>query len=979
MSSYSYEAYAAKSNDDIDTAMPISVDPSGRKFTSRLDQSFRFPMKRYPKDIALANKSLHGVSRLEDWVIPSSFREPALQAELTRLKHLLIFYRDKVPEKYMSVGEILHRTINDGPDFAAELTDLLKYSQRRTFNLTLDEQYMEYPELLESIDYIFDPKCLLKWDNHDDKDYLLMGEPRKKVDESIIRDVLDELDQVCSGKSLRKLDILDYMKWFSRSKVVDDFYENTTTTNFEYHSLNDIEFTADLKFRRALIWKSPGESRDALVCDGKTLHTLSRASQYLGQIGRFFPEYVMHKDFDPYVELRKLRNKTFLLTDLKKCGLTFPRNLFIPILRRLDEIFPECGFSLVAEGYDRGPIVMVDGKIFHTNEGVGLGMLNELVTLAMVLIYRVGKSRNILPSETVGWFFNDDQLIYWERDLVQYPENYMQEWLTFLRAAGYTVHEKKPFHSNEGQFCEQWTKTSLNMEKRVRQYHILLSPLVAQNICVAKVLFSQQYMRWWGLDQKDNENALSILLEWWGYEFHPSEVELPLELGGWVSFRVNGLNQALLYLLREDCPLWAKRLWYHYKPPQVKWRPWVKEPKTPSILKELSSFTEDHESIFSFKKKIQGLLERSIIVAGGKDYTDSYNYKYNKQLLYNRQATQKLNCPNYEKLVEEVNSREYNNYSIPLCSIQVGNSCWYRNTLPAFDITPCEDLQRLWLSYFTDIPVSAPESGDLTSFFSMLISKGKYTQDFVPLVQYLEYRDLPKLVRFGTNTRALLNDLVTRVPRIDISIIGKDHSLFKEIESRALGKGRYLRPYQGNVWKIDDPDDFEKPEYLLFSKYILNDANCATSDIFAINSILSQTRTSFQEYLKEKERWIKGKNVFVLTEPAKREELPLNAEIPAQEEEYSPEVEDTEFDPERINPAFLAVPYQDQSNDPGALAYLRYQVAGVMKRMSDLLPDPEQRLESRLQERNLNEELFGEVVSALDNDDFEGINLFDDP
>jgi hypothetical protein len=199
----------------------------------------------------------------------------------------------------MSVGEILHRTINEGPQFAEELTDTLKYSIRNTFSEIMDEQYIEYPKLVGGIDYIFDPKCLLKWDNPDNKDYLLMGMAQKEVDPVWLEDILFELSEVCMGKSLEPLDILDYMKWFSRSKVVSDFYEGKTTTNFDYHSCNDIEFTSDFMFKRTYVWKAPGESRDALICEPKTLHTLGRASMYLSQIGRFWKEYVMHKDFDP--------------------------------------------------------------------------------------------------------------------------------------------------------------------------------------------------------------------------------------------------------------------------------------------------------------------------------------------------------------------------------------------------------------------------------------------------------------------------------------------------------------------------------------------------------------------------------------------------------------------------------------------------------------------------------------------------------
>lgn len=785
-------------------------------------------MMQYPYKLTIPQKhliqsSIIGLGNIEDWEIPRTL-PPSIYADLYRFKKVLIFYRDRTPDKYYSVGEILHRCINEQSKFCAEVADTLKYAQRATFSIDwAREDYFEYPGLQGGIDYIFDPKCLLKFENEDEQDWKLLLEPAVIPDQEIVDSVINELRLFCQGKTFPRQDDLDLLKFLNGSKVYLPG-QKATEINYLWHSRNNIKTTDKFSFKRAFVWKVPSESRDCLICDPPTLHTLKFAGLAISHICQNMKEYKL-LEFDAYQALRKLpKDKlTYMMVDIKKCGLTFPRKLFIPVLEELYEMSGFDPFKQCADAYKRGPTILVEDTLYQTTEGLGLGQLNELVTLIMVLLYRSAKKLGKLPEDATGWFLNDDQVIFWDKsDDFSKDSNQMYLWSKYMRSSGIKVHDKKPFIANQGQFCEQWTRTNLNMEKRTRQIHILLSPLLAVNIAEAKAMFSYQYKRWWGLTDEDNEYALSSLIDFWGYEFSPKEVEYPVQLGGWVSILNGGVSPHLEYLLDPHCEPWAKKLWYYYKEPIMEFSPW----KEKSLISSFKIKEEDN-SIFSWNKRIQNLEECFHLKAHGQKFNDAYYIRKSLKKLLERKNSVKKNMPSKDQLILEMKLREHNNAAIPRELLGTGEVIEEVDITSLLDIQPNKNSERLWLSLFPELQIGSRGGTPACMWSNFLENKTAPPALWNNLwCKYI--KSLPFLARFGSNTWNIFRNILHKIIDPHWWIDCEPPKSFLDLKKFSYGEGNILIPVAGFLVnttletmraaaKIGGPDAYRKG-------YILHEA-----------------------------------------------------------------------------------------------------------------------------------------------------------
>lgn len=79
-------------------------------------------------------------------------------------------------------------------------------------------------------------------------------------------------------------------------------------------------------------------------------------------------------------------------------------------------------------------------------------------------------------------------------------------------------------------------------------------PLVAKSIAQAKEWFSSSSASLEPKHQKEVNNILHKVISYWGFELHPEEASLPVQLGGWVSeFSEEGLD--LTFITCANLPL----------------------------------------------------------------------------------------------------------------------------------------------------------------------------------------------------------------------------------------------------------------------------------------------------------------------------------------------------------------------------------------------------------------------------------------
>jgi hypothetical protein len=790
-----------------DENYPDQVDIPGKGISHPIYNSKKdcitpeFPFEWKPREYRVLINNIIKAPSVEKVVIPP-LKQKGLNTEIEKFRQCLVWYEKSIPDKYMSTKEIFLRTLREGPQFTEELSDTLKYSIRRTIAENW-EDFLEYPVLIGSIDYIFDPKCLPRWLLPDGEDYLYYFKERKEIKPHYLSMILDELMSVLPTE-LDRPDKLDLLKYLKKSSVMTGS-NGETTSNYILHSkTRSLDTTTKLKFKRCLVWKSADENRDCLIGDGPTLHTMTEASFLLKQIIKPLKECKAF-GFNSYHGLQNLKNKklTYLMVDIKKCGLTIPRNLILPILKRLSEVYPGSIFSKLWTGYATNPELLVKGEWIHMTEGLGLGMLNELVTLIMILIFRVAKKQDFLPPDSDGWFMTDDQVVFFkERNLSLSKEEYLERYISFLTSMGITVHEKKPVISKCGIFLENYSEYPL-FEKNLRRYWILLNFFDSHNICDAKARFSNSYLRAWGLSQDDNDYALDLAISFWGHEFHRDEVYLPYNYGGWIRFREDRLDPSLKLASEGKIPLKYKRIWFNYVEPNT-----MSRGKLSGISKRFKElWIESDNSLegrMTFKEVINQItlsLNRNL----GKGNQQYIIKKYWKEVKDNRwKAFTSKRC---KPMVEFVNSRVFNNYQIPDEVILKGHSPRdYCKFFPKLDVEKCSDPLRLLLITQKESDIRAPKEHNISGLLGQFMKHPSKLVNGDVIHTSFMLANFFKLKRFGNNLEAIIYDLETRFPMLDISFISNDDDIFDSIKNLIIGERTetsVILPLEGFLFWID--------------------------------------------------------------------------------------------------------------------------------------------------------------------------------
>jgi hypothetical protein len=809
-----------------ETDFPITLECNKRKYPPNPPYKWDLETMR---PVISDNKDANSPSELK--IRP--LKDKSLRTELQRFVILLTWYDKNIPDKYMSTRTIFFRALSEGPKFNLELSKIWKMAQRATFTEYWEKLIeKDYPKLIGSIDYIYDPKCLPRWELPDEKDYKLMLELSPSISEDLKERLYTQIQNfIPEDLKIPRRDLLDDLKFFRSSKILrNSSWE--TETNYRSQSNNKtFDYTNQFRFKRCLIWKSADEVRDALICDRPTLETLSEVTRILQYIGKGIPEY---KIGDRYIYqlLQSLgkRKHTYLMVDFKKCGLTFPRELVITGLKAINDVIDSTALQKALEAYTSNPLLQADGVEYNMTNGLGLGMLNELVTIIIVAIFRLGLEDKIFPENTRGAFLGDDQLIYWLEEFnSSTAKEYIEKWESYLTMFGLRLHDEKPFIGKIGHFCEMFTNSPIVTEKRLKQFSTLLNFFDCTNIVQAKEMFSQMYNHWWGLTPEDYAIGLDLAISYWGLEFNdPIERYLPLEFGGWVRVLSDKLNLALRYVDEGLIKPPFQNLWFKVKPRSLESFFNVKKYIEKSYLRGIIDTTEDFDSEFSIKSRIEKLLNKVSFMRLHLDDLKKLKYQVNRyyaQLARLRQ--QAFKETKETNFLEFLNSREFTNYAIPDSAIYVSHRP--RGYIPLWDykVTPCEDLQRLWLSIYSDHSVRKPFKGDLTSFFQTIAE----IEQKEKLMGYNEFHEFIlsnnfKLRRFGNDCSLVLRELSNRYDLRQVDLATDPLPYLKYLEDKAIdlsnGKTIVLIPYSKMIFKItlEDFIDFPKRESLYYDEYM---------------------------------------------------------------------------------------------------------------------------------------------------------------
>jgi hypothetical protein len=933
--------------DDLGPAMNIRVE-SGYTFRDLKIPKGDKPNPPYKWDLSYLNSFINHVENcqsLSEIRIPRFRKYKGLRTEILKFILTLDFYDRKIKNQFMTSREILLRCLKEGPSFAKVLSDLWKYSQRKTFSSDWEKLISEdAPMLIESIDEIFDPKCLIRWDIPDEKDYLLLLEPSPKIDDFLIQTVTDELNEFLDGFfKIPKRDLIDDLTFFRGSKVFTDIENLKTDVCYRIKNvITDLDYTDKLVFLRRLIWKSPDEQRDALICDVNTLHTLNEVSRIISYICKDMEEYKIGGRFDPWSAMSSIKGlNTYMMVDLKKSGLTFPRELVLTVLKVLKERIPSRALDLAYEGYKTNPLLYVDdGNLPKAmTSGLGLGMLNELVTLVMCLIFRIKKKEDFFPNDTKGWFIGDDQLIYWPKgNSLKTEKELIEGWEQTLKDYGFQVHGKKPLIGRYPQFCDHWCKTKLNTEKRVRQYNILLSFLDGCNIHHAKILFSNVFKKYWGLSAEDNEYALDLAQSYWGSESDPDiERFLPIECGGWTQIIRDGLNDFLNMCSEGLIPTNYQQILL------VKPKGLDEFCKLKSKFSKRNDFkwvfdtNEEYTSIFSIKNQIKGMTDRWEIFThkwmNYRRWQERIDDYYDYVLDLRSKALKK-----YTKvdLLKYIDKEDFNNVRIPSCSLLQGLKELRILTTPDCNITKCDDTRRLWLTLFSSHQVRPPSYGDPTSLLQEFISNDELQEiKRNPLEFFFLIRNWKKIFKYGNKVKVILEDLHYRFDLSTIYINSKETKEHDYIDAYcydiSTSSKTQIIPIDGILIKDDEYyNPIRTKSWLDFNIQYREYLGIKLQKKFRPNDEIPDGLSFFNDLVE------KSKECFSEIFSYKATYFPVNSR------EFKEE--------ETLKKTFVNLSEEDTEID---INYFNYQIQGALQQMSLSLAQPDARIKYMEEEMNL--------------------------
>jgi hypothetical protein len=340
-----------------------------------------------------------------------------------------------------------------------------------------------------------------------------------------------------------ELDDLDYLGFFTQTSTFDDPSSKSGRTRHKNYSSRlgkKISSRFPLEFEYIPVQKNAAESRAAVVPSPETLYEIKRFHKMFRAVvncpeDQYYNPKVL-EGLETFLSCGYSHKVGYVMTDIKKSGLTFNRNLHNAIIEVLHEEMPTWGWDLFHD-YG-GAYVTLPHKQSRTRikNGYGLGMLDCVISFTQAIVYNMWiDSTDLYGYRLTGKFWSDDSVIKIrtseDHDIDdEKMESIMSSFNGYAKRIGIVIHDEKPYFSKKGVFLETYGthyKDPWDHTKIGQYIGCLFDALKAPSIYRAKEIFAAlsmevpQSLRPW------LTTAMDIIIPFWGYELHPEEI-LPL-------------------------------------------------------------------------------------------------------------------------------------------------------------------------------------------------------------------------------------------------------------------------------------------------------------------------------------------------------------------------------------------------------------------------------------------------------------------
>lgn len=476
--------------------------------------------------------------------------------------------------------DIYAKCMTEGPKFSQYLKKWRDFVWRQNASVVGIEYQGEeedFPDvLIHDIEDIFPPVLLYCWKLPDSEDYTYCLEESKEISKENQQLFKIKFKELLSVYGPKKIDQLTEIEWVNKMTTSKTFRKGKKMPVWKARALqNEDAFLCaepeNFKFYAMPVQKNSFETRSAVACEIETLNSI----QYLDSLGKkvfeFFPQnWMAEKDFSSAFKKLNVHGGDFLLSDIKKAGLTFPHALFKLMYEILKEEYPGHRWDFLL-GFSDAPLYWNNTK-HSIKRGYNLGMANEYATAALITIFHLFKG----DEDIIAGFFNDDQFIKINHDNAQIE---FDRWNGMLESYSILPNYTKSYVAHGIQFCEYYKGFGRIATNKVSQYMgALLRVMHCYNIVNAK----SQTNSLWTICMSEfpskpilfNEVLLD-LLKFWGTEFPKcfQEYYQSFRLGGWVTTYSDNLDCCLHEL--EDINGNTHKMALHIldlEPPRSTWR-----------------------------------------------------------------------------------------------------------------------------------------------------------------------------------------------------------------------------------------------------------------------------------------------------------------------------------------------------------------------------------------------------------------------
>jgi hypothetical protein len=466
--------------------------------------------------------------------------DPKFTFEIKRTIYALKAWEKTPGKKGYEKEEIMRDTLLLGPSYAKKLSDEWDYGIRRKMVFPIFGRSYENWRPMINYNYLPPVQYLIRWSEETD-DIKYMQLPLDPFNKDYMREFEETLyhllpDDITLPNDMEILSI-------TKTSTSYSFEDGKSIPMFKARqSPEGKSFTQTFKAVRSIVPVGPANTRDAVVTSIDTFNSMKWCDLVILEVLNEFDTSLINSSSSTFRKrLKKMtkmpqNKKIFYHRDIRKAGLTFPRELFNLVQDTLARKYPDKDFSRF--NIYRNYSIYKDNKPFETVRGYCLGMANNLITLCQCIVFEMINERVGQQLKLKGLFGNDDSIIRMNVDNWTTIESdcYMLEtWdRDICQGLNIMLHNEKTFWSLSPVIYEEYGDPDLT-KKDSRLACALSGAYLAPNIKYAKCMVNALSPLFTGAEWE--HNILNEIISYWGYEYYPSECYYDYQLGGWSSHR----------------------------------------------------------------------------------------------------------------------------------------------------------------------------------------------------------------------------------------------------------------------------------------------------------------------------------------------------------------------------------------------------------------------------------------------------------